>query len=65
MIKKVLFPVDFSSVSEYAFGNCIPKFFSVGVASELILFHALDVDLQIPDELRIVEEVAREYKKKT
>ncbi len=64
MIKKVLFPVDFSVVSEYAFGNCIPKFFSTGVAYELILFHALDVDLQIPGELQVAEELAKEYKQK-
>ncbi len=43
MISKVLFPVDFSMVSEYAFSNCIPRFFSTGVAEELILIHVLDV----------------------
>ncbi len=43
MISKVLFPVDFSLVSEYAFSNCIPRFFSTGVAEELILIHVLDI----------------------
>ncbi|MBO8180874.1 MAG: universal stress protein [Archaeoglobus sp.] len=61
MIKKVLFPVDFSLVSEYAFGNCIPKFFSTGAAHELILFHALDVDLQSPQELEVAEKLEKKY----
>lgn len=52
MIKKVLFPVDFSMVSEYAFGNCIPKFFSTGVAEELILLHVIDV---LPVDAAILE----------
>jgi hypothetical protein len=59
VIKKVLFPVDFSVVSEYAFGNCIPKFFSTGAAHELILFHALDVDLQSPQELEVAEKLEK------
>ena len=42
MISKVLFPVDFSLVSEYAFSNCIPRFFSTGVAEELVLIHVID-----------------------
>ncbi len=64
MIKKVLFPVDFSVVSEYAFGNCIPRFFSTGVAYELILFHALDVDLQSPEELKVAEQLVERYRNK-
>ncbi len=43
MIRRVLFPVDFSMVSEYAFSNCIPRFFSTGVAEELILIHVAEV----------------------
>ena len=42
MIRRVLFPVDFSVVSEYAFSNCIPRFFSTGVAEEIILIHVVD-----------------------
>ncbi|WP_202318577.1 universal stress protein [Archaeoglobus neptunius] len=64
MIKKVLFPVDFSVVSEYAFGNCIPRFFSTGVAHELILFHSLDVGLQTPEELKVAETLVEKYQKK-
>ncbi len=45
MIRRVLFPVDFSMVSEYAFSNCIPRFFSTGVAEELILVHVVEVHL--------------------
>lgn len=43
MISKVLFPVDFSMVSDYAFGNCIPRFFSSGAAEKLILVNVIDV----------------------
>ncbi len=42
MISKVLFPVDFSLVSEYVFSTCIPRFFSTGVAKELVLIHVVD-----------------------
>ncbi len=43
MIGRVLFPVDFSNVCDYALKNCMPKFFSTGVAEELILLHVIDV----------------------
>ncbi|AEA47977.1 universal stress protein [Archaeoglobus veneficus] len=64
MIRKVLFPVDFSIVSEYAFGNCIPRFFASGAANELILFHALDVVPTTGQALEAVEEMVRRYQKR-
>lgn len=64
MIGKVLFPVDFSLVSEYAFGNCIPRFFSTGAANELILAHVVDDGLIIDETLEVIEKVVKESKEK-
>lgn len=60
MIKRLLFPVDFSMVSEHAMGNCIPKFFSTGVAEELVLIHVIDTTA-LPD---IMDEYRKEVKEK-
>jgi len=60
VIRRLLFPVDFSMVSEHAMGNCIPKFFSTGVAEELVLIHVVDTTA-LPD---IMDEYRREVKEK-
>ncbi len=69
MIRRILFPVDFSMVSEHAIGNCIPKFFSTGVAEELVLIHVIDTTAlpNIMDEYRKevrekLEKVAEEFR---
>ena len=70
MIRRVLFPVDFSVVSEYAFSNCIPRFFSTGVAEEIILIHVIDVSAwsDILEKLQMsakekLNKVAEDFKK--
>ena len=60
MIKRLLFPVDFSMVSEHAMGDCIPKFFSTGVAEELVLIHVIDTTA-LPD---IMDEYRKDVKEK-
>ncbi len=69
VIRRILFPVDFSMVSEHAIGNCIPKFFSTGVAEELVLIHVIDTTAlpNIMDEYRKevrekLENVAKEFR---
>ncbi len=69
MIQRILFPVDFSMVSEHAIGNCIPKFFSSGVAEELVLIHIIDTTAlpNVMDEYRKevrnkLEKVAEEFR---
>jgi len=60
VIKRLLFPVDFSMVSEHAMGDCIPKFFSTGVAEELVLIHVIDTTA-LPD---IMDEYRKDVKEK-
>jgi len=62
MIRRVLFPVDFSMVSEYAFSNCIPRFFSTGVAEELVLVHVVDV--HPVEEFADLDKIEMEAKRK-
>ncbi len=69
MIRRVLFPVDFSVVSEYAFSNCIPRFFSTGVAEEIILIHVVDASAwsEVLEKLQMsakekLEKVAEDFK---
>ncbi len=64
MIGKVLFPVDFSLVSEYAFGNCIPRFFSTGAANELILVHVVDMVPTTEEAVDVVDKIMKESKEK-